>query len=116
MNPSTLLTGTSTVLRFSTRYWTKPPSAFPSHAAPAGTRTIGARTEHVAIARANGGAHAKVEWVEHLGDQNHLHLAIGEHRLVTLVDPEFDLSVGDAVDIALRRPLYFGADGERIGA
>jgi multiple sugar transport system ATP-binding protein len=93
-----------------------PPSAFPSHPAPAGTRTIGARTEHVAIARANGGAHAKVEWVEHLGDQNHLHLAIGEHRLVTLVDPEFDLSVGDAVDIALQRPLYFGADGERIGA
>ena len=81
---------------------------------PAGTRTIGARTEHVRIARANGGAHAKVEWIEHLGDQNHLHLAVGEHKLVTLVDPEVDLSVGDAVDIALRQPLYFDADGERI--
>ena len=91
-----------------------PPSAFPAHPAPAGTRTIGARTEHVAIARANGGAHAKVEWIEHLGDQNHLHLAVGEHKLVTLVDPEVELSVGDAVDIALRQPLYFGADGERI--
>lgn len=91
-----------------------PPSAFPSHPAPAGTKTIGARTEHVGIARANGGAHAKVEWVEHLGDQNHLHLAIGEHKLVTLVDPAMELSVGDAVDIALRHPLYFGADGERV--
>jgi multiple sugar transport system ATP-binding protein len=91
-----------------------PPSAFPAHPAPAGTRTIGARTEHVGIARANGGTHAKVEWIEHLGDQNHLHLAVGEHKLVTLVDPEVDLSVGDAIDIALRQPLYFGADGERI--
>jgi multiple sugar transport system ATP-binding protein len=93
-----------------------PPAAFPKHPAPAGTKTIGARTEHVGIARANGGTHARVEWIEHLGDQNHLHLAVGEHKLVTLVDPEVDLSVGDAVDIALRQPLYFGADGERIGA
>jgi multiple sugar transport system ATP-binding protein len=91
-----------------------PPSAFPAHPAPAGTRTIGARTEHVGIARANGGAHARVEWIEHLGDQNHLHVAVGEHRLVTLVDPAIDLAVGDAVDIALHKPLYFGADGERI--
>jgi multiple sugar transport system ATP-binding protein len=91
-----------------------PPQAFPGHNAPSGTKTIGARTEHVAIARANGGAHAKVEWIEHLGDQNHLHLTVGEHRLVTLVDPEVDLAVGDAIDITLRQPLYFGADGERI--
>ncbi len=92
-----------------------PPQAFPGHNAPSGTRTIGARTEHVGIARAYGGAHARVEWIEHLGDQNHLHLTVGEHKLVTLVDPEVDLAVGDAVDISLRQPLYFGADGERIG-
>ncbi len=92
-----------------------PPQAFPHLAAPAGTRTIGARTEHVTIARANGGAHAKVEWIEHLGDQNHLHLSVGEHRLVTLVEPETDLAVGDSIDVALRAPLFFGADGERIG-
>jgi multiple sugar transport system ATP-binding protein len=92
-----------------------PPKAFPGHNAPVGTATIGARTEHVAIARANGGAHAKVEWIEHLGDQNHLHLTVGEHKLVTLVDPEVDLAVGDAIDITLRQPLYFSAAGERIG-
>lgn len=91
-----------------------PPSVFPAHPMPAGTKMIGARTEHVGIARANGGAHAKVEWIEHLGDQNHLHLAISEHKLVTLVDPAVELSVGDAVDVALHHPLYFGADGERI--
>jgi hypothetical protein len=91
-----------------------PPQAFPDHNVPSGTKTIGARTEHVAIARANGGAHARVEWIEHLGDQNHLHLTVGDHKLVTLVDPEVDLAVGDAIDITLRRPLYFGADGERI--
>ena len=91
-----------------------PPQAFPGHNAPSGTKTIGARTEHVAISRSNGGAHAKVEWIEHLGDQNHLHLTVGEHKLVTLVDPEVDLAVGDAIDITLRQPLYFGADGERI--
>jgi multiple sugar transport system ATP-binding protein len=91
-----------------------PPQAFPSHNAPSGTRTIGARTEHMAITRANGGAHAKVEWIEHLGDQNHLHLTVGEHKLVTLVDPEVDLAVGDAIDITLCQPLYFGTDGERI--
>ena len=92
-----------------------PPSAFPDHPIPTGTKTIGARTEHVTIARTNGGAHAKVEWIEHLGDQNHLHLAIGGHKLVTLVDPAVELGVGDAVDVALQRPLFFGADGERIG-
>jgi multiple sugar transport system ATP-binding protein len=91
-----------------------PPSAFPGHPAPGRTAVIGARTEHVGLACGNGGAHARVERIEHLGDQNHLHLAIGEHKLVTLVDPSDDLSVGDQVDVELRDPLYFAADGERI--
>ncbi|MEZ5829821.1 MAG: ABC transporter ATP-binding protein [Dongiaceae bacterium] len=93
-----------------------PPAAFPGLAVPAGTKTIGARTEHVDISRVDGGAQAKVEWIEHLGDQNHLHVTIGEHRLVTLIEPDVPLSVGDSVDIDLRQPLYFGADGERIRA
>ena len=41
-------------------------------------RTIGARTEHFRIARAtNGQSHAVVDWIEHLGDQNHLHVSVG---------------------------------------
>ena len=31
---------------------------------------------------------ATVDWIEHLGDQNHLHVSVGEHKLVTLVDPD----------------------------
>lgn len=93
-----------------------PISAFPQQSSPPGTVTIGARTEHVAIQRTGGSGYARVEWIEHLGDQNHLHLRIGDHPLVTLVDPSLELSIGEQVEVELRRPLYFGSDGERIGA
>lgn len=97
-----------------------PAAAFAGQPMPQEAVTIGARTEHVVVARnANGGAvhqSARVEWIEHLGDQNHLHLAIGEHKLVTLVDPDMNLAVGDQLQVGLRAPLYFGADGERIVA
>jgi hypothetical protein len=41
---------------------------------------------------------------------------MGEHSLVTLVDPEAPLDVGTEVAIELVRPLCFGADGNRIRA
>ncbi|WP_374382296.1 ABC transporter ATP-binding protein [Dongia sp.] len=95
-----------------------PASAFAAQPMPPGTATIGARTEHVVVDRSakDRGHAAKVEWIEHLGDQNHLHLSLGPHKLVTLVDPDMSLEVGDAVDLSLRGALYFGADGERIAA
>ena len=66
-----------------------PRGLLPDAEAPAGTRTIGARTEHLSIEKAaNGHSDGVVHWVEHLGDQNHLHLTVGGSRLVTLVDPE----------------------------
>src|SRR6185436_318553 len=44
-----------------------PPGLLPDAEAPEGTKTIGARTEHLSIARAsNGHADGVVEWVEHL--------------------------------------------------
>jgi multiple sugar transport system ATP-binding protein len=83
--------------------------------APAGTRTVGVRTEHVEILRSgNGKAQGKVEWIEHLGDQNHLHVSVGEHHLVTLAEPTSDLKKGDAVVIRLTRPLFFEANGGRL--
>ena len=83
--------------------------------APTGTRTVGVRTEHVEIRRsANGKAHGKVDWIEHLGDQNHLHVSIGEHRLVTLAAPTSDLRKGDAVEIKVTKPLFFEANGGRL--
>jgi len=84
-------------------------------AAPTGTATLGVRTEHVKIARArNGKAQGLVEWIEHLGDQNHLHVALGEHKLVTLAGPMSDLKRGDRVTVEVSEPLYFGADGGRL--
>ena len=92
-----------------------PAGLVPNGAVPAGARTVGARTEHFRIERATAGdAHGKVDWIEHLGDQNHLHLTVGGHRIVTLVDPDAGLERGDAVSLALVDPLYFDAAGNRI--
>jgi multiple sugar transport system ATP-binding protein len=94
-----------------------PAGLLPGGGAPAGTKTIGARTEHFRIARAlNGDAHAKVDWIEHLGDQNHLHIRVGDHKLVTLADPVTELRPGDPVTVELIAPLYFDQSGNRIGA
>ncbi|MER8441750.1 ABC transporter ATP-binding protein [Mesorhizobium sp. M1066] len=92
-----------------------PTGLLPDAGAPAGTKTIGARTEHLSIAKAaNGHADGVVDWVEHLGDQNHLHVTVGTKKLVTLTDPDTDLAQGDKVVIRYRAPLYFGADGQRL--
>ncbi|TPL81493.1 ABC transporter ATP-binding protein [Mesorhizobium sp. B2-3-13] len=92
-----------------------PTGLLPDSGAPAGTRTIGARTEHLAIEKAmHGHADGVVDWVEHLGDQNHLQVTVGPKKLVTLTDPDTDLAQGDKVMIRYRSPLYFGADGQRL--
>ncbi|MER9595512.1 ABC transporter ATP-binding protein [Mesorhizobium sp. M0244] len=92
-----------------------PVGLLPDAGAPAGTETIGARTEHLSIAKAaNGHADGVVDWVEHLGDQNHLHVTVGTRKLVTLTDPDTDLAQGDKIMIRYRSPLYFGADGRRL--
>jgi len=92
-----------------------PRSAFPELAAPARATTVGARTEHAEITRANGRrASGRVAWVEHLGDQDHLHVQLGEQDFVTLADPDSGLGPGDDVAIALKDPLFFSATGERV--
>ena len=47
-----------------------------------------ARTEHIAIARGGGGVPATVTRIEHLGDQSHIHLDLGEPSWLTLADPD----------------------------
>ena len=85
--------------------------------APASARTIGARTEHLRFAAANGhGATATVRRVEHLGDQSHVHLDLADHSLVTLADPHAPLRAGDVVALELTKPVYFDGDGERLEA
>jgi multiple sugar transport system ATP-binding protein len=94
-----------------------PRSSFPEVAMPEGTATVGVRTEHAHISKANGRrASGRVTWVEHLGDQDNLHVTLGEHDFVTLADPDSGLGPGDDVTIALTDPLFFNASGERVRA
>jgi multiple sugar transport system ATP-binding protein len=82
---------------------------------PAAARTVGLRTEHIRILPADRpGPRARVHWVEHLGDQNHVHLKLDTHSLVTLADPAQELRTGDAVSLAFAEPLYFDQAGNRI--
>jgi multiple sugar transport system ATP-binding protein len=90
-----------------------PRAFFPGVAAPGRTETIGVRTEHLRVQR-GGKATAKVQWIERLGDQNHLHIALGDREIVSLVDPDSGLGVGDLLDIELLKPLFFDAAGERV--
>jgi multiple sugar transport system ATP-binding protein len=90
-----------------------PANLLPDSKIPAGTQTIGARTEHLDITL-GGDVNAHVDWVEHLGDQNHLHIRLGDCKLVTLANPRLLVKPGDPIGLALRNPLYFGEDGNRV--
>ncbi len=92
-----------------------PRRLWPNCAAPEGTTTIGVRAEHLRVTRVAGSG-SRVERIEHLGDQSHLHLSIAGEKLVTLADQDSGLAVGDCVDVALHNPLYFAADGSRLRA
>ena len=90
-----------------------PRSLFPGVAAPAATVTIGVRTEHLRVQRDPAGS-GRVARIEHLGDQNHLHVTLADATVVVLADPDAPLAVGDAVALQLQSPLFFGADGNRL--
>ena len=90
-----------------------PTGLLPGVEAPSGTQIIGARTEHIEMTPDTSG-NARIEWIEHLGDQNHVHIRIKDHKLITLADPYLDIKPGDAVGIALKNPLYFNVEGERL--
>ena len=92
-------------------------SLFPDAIAPPEAAVIGARTEHTRIYKAtNGAAIGKVTWIEHLGDRNHLHVAVEADDLVTLADQESGLAVGDSVTVDFVRPLFFDSAGNRIAS
>src|SRR5262249_44702614 len=82
---------------------------------PPQARTVGLRTEHIRILPTDRpGPRANVHWVEHLGDQNHVHLRLDRHSLVILADPAQDLKAGDQVSLQFMSPLYFDQAGNRI--
>ena len=94
-----------------------PASLVPEAAMPAGTSTVGIRTEHLRIAAVNGGGIiGRIHRIEHLGDQNHIHLEYRGQMLVTLADPHQPLQAGQDVELQLLQPLYFDAAGRRITA
>lgn len=94
-----------------------PASLIPEVATPPGTETIGVRTEHLQIEKRNGGGIVgRVHRIEHLGDQNHVHLEYRGQTLVTLADPHQPLQAGEDVELRLVDPLYFDAAGRRIAA
>ena len=82
---------------------------------PPQARTVGLRTEHIRILSADhSGPRARVHWIEHLGDQNHVHLKLDNHSLVTLADPAQELKAGDEVSLEFLQPLFFDQSGNRM--
>jgi multiple sugar transport system ATP-binding protein len=81
---------------------------------------VGARTEHLRLSRLNGGAPpgpvGTVTWVEHLGDQNHMHITLQEHRLTVLADPDHSFAANEQVVIEPVAPLLFDEAGQRVRA
>jgi multiple sugar transport system ATP-binding protein len=97
-----------------------PRRLFPDLPAPGAATTVGVRTEHLEIAKVvahqGAGPAGTVTWIEHLGDQNNIHVAIEDQETVSLVDPDTPLAVGDLVSVSLRRPLFFDRTGARVYA
>jgi multiple sugar transport system ATP-binding protein len=94
-----------------------PAELLAGQSAPAQARTVGLRTEHIRISSADrSGPQARIHWVEHLGDQNHVHLKLETHSLVTLADPAQELRAGDEVSLEFKEPLYFDQSGNRIAS
>jgi multiple sugar transport system ATP-binding protein len=92
-----------------------PRELVPDLAAPPMAATVGARTEHVRIRKTHGNdGMGTVTWVEHLGDQDHLHIQLVDRDFVTLSDPESGLAPGDRVAINFVRPLFFDSAGVRV--
>jgi multiple sugar transport system ATP-binding protein len=92
-----------------------PAGLLPHAAMPPGTETLGIRTEHLQIAKASGGQFTgRIHRIEHLGDQNHVHLEYRDRFLVTLADSHRPLVAGQEVELQLERPLYFDPAGRRI--
>ncbi len=92
-----------------------PPDLIEGAEVPSTVKTIGARTEHLNITLVESGiGNGRIDWVEHLGDQNHLHVLCGDTKLIALADPNAPFSAGDSVQIGLKNPLLFDAEGKRV--
>jgi len=93
---------------------------------PADAATVGLRTEHLQLSQVAEPSvsdsstslttTASLDRVEFLGDQNRLHMSLGDHRLVLLGDGdiEYRVSAGSQLTLQARGALYFDQHGARI--
>ena len=97
-----------------------PRAAIGTLGAPAAAATVGVRPDATLLKRANGRdsghVQALVRRIEHLGDQKHVHVALGEVELVTLCQELDGLEPGRAVSVEFTSPLFFDAAGRRVAA
>ncbi len=93
-----------------------PRSALPRLAAPecARRRSAYARSTCACARRKNGAALGRVRWIEHLGDQNHLHVTIGDQRLRDAHRSGGRARGRRSGRIDFVTPLFFDADGLRL--
>ena len=99
-----------------------PRAAIGSLDAPAAAATIGVRPDAARLALANGhdSGHVKalVRRIEHLGDQKHVHVALGgsagDVEVVTVCQEIDGLEPGRAISVEFTAPLFFDAAGQRI--
>jgi multiple sugar transport system ATP-binding protein len=90
-----------------------PVGVLPASGTPPGAVTVGARTEHIKITPAADGQ-GQIMQIEHLGNENHLHVRVNGHKLITLVPPEERWQPGNRARLVLTEPLYFDAAGRRL--
>jgi multiple sugar transport system ATP-binding protein len=94
-----------------------PVGVFGSIDFPAGTHSLGLRPENIGVgaADARGKVDARVRRIEHLGDQTRMHLSVNGSDLVTLTESHTPIQPGETIAISPVAPIYFAADGRRIG-
>jgi len=99
-------------------------SALPALAAPERAVTVGVRAEHLRLLRQQQplqqqqAYNAKVKRIERLSDQHLVHVALdgsGQELIVAAPGHE-SFAPEEPVALELLRPLWFGADGQRIPA
>jgi multiple sugar transport system ATP-binding protein len=99
-----------------------PCSALPALKAPGQANTVGIRSEHLELRSANAGAAdhlpGRVLRVERLSDQHLVHVQVqgSDQELTSATPAATGLAPGDAVNLHVRRALWFDASGQRIAA
>lgn len=93
----------------------------PALAAPPEAATVGVRAEHLRLHRqAADTAHrtARVRRIERLSDLHLVHVGLddSEQELIVSAPASESFEPNDAVQVELTRPLWFDAEGRRIGA